>query len=70
MENPATWKRAELIIRDAYNHWVYADSHGVIGLSLAGTIAQALRDNGLLNDQNERLWNWGEKDALDQTHRS
>jgi hypothetical protein len=48
MENPATWGRAEGIISRAYAEWSESRNKGIIGLSLARQIADALRDAGLL----------------------
>ncbi len=48
MENPATWGRAEQIIRDEMQEWENATANGFIGQSLCFSIAQALRAAGLL----------------------
>jgi hypothetical protein len=56
MENPATWGRAERVISDAYEDWWKGHSRGRVGLSLARQIADALRNAGLLRDEEETLF--------------
>lgn len=47
MENPATWGPVEHAINEAIEeHWERRDEEG---LSLARTIADSLREKGLLN---------------------
>lgn len=58
MENPATWKRAELIIGDARAEWVDMDDCGAVGPSIDKYIANKLREAGLLNDQDEPEIGW------------
>ena len=58
MENPSCWKTAELVIGDAYEDWSTASSRGMIGGSLAITIANALRNSGHLNDSDEPEIGW------------
>ena len=48
MENPATWGEAEKIIDGAYTTWWHDRESGVIGLSLAKQIGDALYEAGLL----------------------
>jgi hypothetical protein len=50
MENPMTWGEPEKVIQDAYRQWSEARDKGVVGLSLAKTISNALRNAGLLNE--------------------
>ena len=50
MENPATWSRTERIINDTFFEWQIAQAEGRFGQSLAKTIAEALREEGLLNE--------------------
>lgn len=54
MENPATWGAAENVIRIACDQF-YEDVHGdppIVGLSLPCRIADALRNAGLLKENN------------------
>jgi hypothetical protein len=53
MENPATWKRAEVIICDTLAQCTQDAAAGVIGLSRPRMIADALREAGLLDDADE-----------------
>lgn len=53
MENPATWGLAENVIRNAIVQDHYARQEGAIGLSLPRKIADALRDAGLLKEEDE-----------------
>jgi hypothetical protein len=46
MENPATWDEPTRVINQAIIEW--EDAHGIIGLSLARYIRDALHDAGLL----------------------
>jgi hypothetical protein len=50
MENPATWGPAEKVVDEAHAKWYDARERGIIGLSLARTITDALREAGLLKD--------------------
>jgi hypothetical protein len=50
MENPAAWTEAEKIINKAYRDWWEACERGMVGTSLAKTVADALRNAGLLVD--------------------
>lgn len=54
MENPSTWKRAELVILDALAEWDVSSKFG----SQNGYIARKLRDAGLLKDQDEPEIGW------------
>lgn len=58
MENPASWKTAELIIRDALEDHTLATSRGAVGYSSAAAVAHALRQAGLLRDQDEPHIGW------------
>lgn len=51
MENPATWGEAERVIHDAHEQWHQGRDGGVVGWSLAMSIAEALRKAGLLAPQ-------------------
>lgn len=48
MENPLTWGDAEKIVNKAYRTWYDNHAGKIIGLSLARTITDALREAGLL----------------------
>ena len=48
MENPETWTDAEKVIHKALNAADQARMRGVVGLSRARQIADALREAGLL----------------------
>ena len=50
MENPASWKRTELIIDRAITEHRYMTSRGAIGPSLAHLIAQRLRAASAVHD--------------------
>ena len=54
MENPSTWKRAELVIMDAILEWEASSKFG----SKQALIASRLRAHGLLNDQDEPEIGW------------
>jgi hypothetical protein len=58
MENPASWKTAELIIRDTLEDHALATSRGAVGYSSAAAVANALRRAGLLSDQDEPHIGW------------
>ena len=49
MENPATWGAAEHVVSSAINEHSKATAEMVIGLSLARTICDALRQAGLID---------------------
>jgi hypothetical protein len=49
MENPMSWGPVEKTINKAYQEWYEGHQAGVCGLSLAMTIANALRWEGLIN---------------------
>jgi hypothetical protein len=53
MENPATWGKAEKVIDQAHKDYWKARKDGVIGWSLIHTIAEALREAGLLRDEDQ-----------------
>jgi hypothetical protein len=48
MENPASWGKAEQIIDKEYHDWWDLRVDGMVGLSLAKRVADALRAEGLL----------------------
>lgn len=50
MENPRSWGPVEQTINTAFVKWDQAQSQGIIGGSLEMTIANALRDAGLIVD--------------------
>jgi hypothetical protein len=54
MENPATWGPLEHTINRACQVWSRARTEGTAGLSLAATVAGALRKAGHLNGQARR----------------
>ena len=56
MENPATWKRAENVILEAYNEWNATNDAGralPYRASLPSYIATCLREQGILRDEDE-----------------
>jgi len=50
MENPATWGELEKVISAALRSVEFGRSNGMIGLSAARQIADALRAAGLVKD--------------------
>jgi hypothetical protein len=46
MENPATWGPVERLIQETLDSWHAAHAQGIVGLSLATSIANTLRANG------------------------
>lgn len=54
MENPSTWKRAELVIMNAIAEWRRSSGFG----SMQAHIAHKLRETGLLKDQHEPEIGW------------
>jgi hypothetical protein len=48
MENPASWGKAEQVIDKEYREWYDLRAGGMVGLSLARRVADALRAEGLL----------------------
>jgi hypothetical protein len=58
MENPATWRPAELVVMDAYEDWAAMNSMGAIGPSLPLLICERLRDAGHLTDADEPGIGW------------
>lgn len=58
MENPASWKNAELVIMDALHAHESAMAAGMVGGSREHTIAEALRRAGLLKDSGEEEIGW------------
>jgi hypothetical protein len=58
MENPATWKTAEVVILNAYAEWDRMQRAGAVGFSVAANIASALRREGLLKDADEPELGW------------
>lgn len=65
MENPASWKPAELVVLDAYNDWMTANSLGAIGASLPSAVCEALRRDGYLVDDHQEEIGW---DGLRRHH--
>ena len=61
MENPSTWKRAELVIMDAILEWEASSKFG----SKQALIARKLREAGMLKDQGEPEIGW---DGLREHH--
>lgn len=53
MENPATWGRAEKIVNRALTDAMSDHARGVIGLSTARRITDALKQAGLLSEYSE-----------------
>lgn len=51
MENPASWGKAEQIIDKEYREWYDLRAGGMVGLSLARRVADALRAEGLLAEE-------------------
>jgi len=51
MENPATWTAAERVVHRALSRWQNEVASGVVGLSAARTITDALRAEGLLKEE-------------------
>ena len=51
MENPATWGRAERIVHEALKRQQEAVARGLVGLSQARTVTDALRAEGLLKEE-------------------
>lgn len=51
MENPATWGRAELTVKAALKSHDEAVAKGIVGLSVFRTITDALREEGLLVEE-------------------
>lgn len=49
MENPRTWGPAERVVNETWIDWEVDRANGVIGLSLARRITDALRAAGLLD---------------------
>jgi hypothetical protein len=71
MENPATWGPLEHTINRACQVWSRARTEGTAGLSLAATVAGALRKAGHLNGQARRddavaTWLKGKRDEYRQ----
>jgi hypothetical protein len=67
MENPASWKTAELIIDEALDEHDQMTARGAIGSSSVHLIADRLRRAGLLNDQDEPEVGWKRlRDRYDQ----
>lgn len=54
MENPASWGRAEHVISETYIEWQEARERGAVGGSLAMTIANALRREGIIDEPTNR----------------
>lgn len=50
MEPPSTWRKTERVIQDAYKKWWEANNRGVYGFSMAKLVADALRREGLINE--------------------
>lgn len=58
MENPASWKSAELVISDALDDFGDAARHGMVGASNIHTIADRLRASGHISDADEPEIGW------------
>lgn len=60
VENPAYWKRAELVIEGALDAWDRAQRapEVIVGPSQPHHIADALRRAGILQDQDEPMIGW------------
>jgi len=58
MENPASWKSAELLILDALEDHDRYSRMGAVGYSTPALIASRLRQAGLLRDQDEPEIGW------------
>lgn len=50
MESPLTWTRAEWVVNEALREAEEAREQGVVGLSAARRITDALRREGLLKE--------------------
>jgi hypothetical protein len=61
LENPSTWKPADLVITNALGKWQKMHDTGAIGFSVGRFIADALRHEGLLDDKSTPTLGW---DAL------
>jgi hypothetical protein len=72
MENPASWKPAELVIEDALSDYHYDHDRGAVGASLVHYVADHLRRAGHLNDTDvpEIGWEtlWGHRDERRAEH--
>lgn len=65
MENPATWGEPERVIHDVHEQWHRGRDEGVVGWSLAKSVADALRKAGLLNEGGDMPdVTWEEYDEL------
>ena len=53
MEDPASWKRAENVILEAYNDWIKVTDAGVTGVSMPAYVATALRLADVVHDADE-----------------
>jgi hypothetical protein len=53
VESPGSWRRAEAIIDAAQTQYRIDTATGMVGLSAAARVAQALRRAGLLHDEDE-----------------
>ena len=52
MENPRTWGPVEKTIHEAFKKWEQGTEQMLCGLSLEMTIANALREAGLVREDN------------------
>lgn len=53
MENPATWGKAEQVVHDVRLKWEEDRENVVLGLSLERRITNALRQEGLLLNEDD-----------------
>jgi len=58
MENPATWKSAEVVICDALEDHGRMTAAGAVGPSVPKFVADKLRSAGLLSDADEPAVGW------------
>lgn len=69
MENPASWKEAELIVLDALEEHDEMMAAGAIGLSTPALICQRLRAAGRLADSDEPEIGWDRLRARKQRNK-
>jgi hypothetical protein len=68
VENPATWKRAEVTLMNAYEEWHQTTSAGAVGPSIGKFLADALRRENLLRDEDEPELGWVKLRELRNRH--
>lgn len=64
MENPAAWKRAELVISGARREWDMTNSAGAAGLSLSAFTALRPASSSRLREAGEPALGWDGLRAL------